>query len=117
MSFIDSTLLKFLSGMWVRHFIEDKTETQSNQETWPRSPAVENRWDLDFLIPIEILLLLPSSVPSPGPHPQTTDGHQPTVFLWGIGIVPSLFNYFSHNICKINAMRQSNLGNTLLVYL
>lgn len=73
MSFIDSTLLKFLCGMWVRHFIEDKTETQNNQETWPRSPAVENRQDLDFLIPIEMLFLLPSSVPSPGPYPQTSE--------------------------------------------
>ena len=103
--------------MWVTHFIEDKTETQNNQETWPRSPAVENRQDLDFPIPIEMLFLLPSSVPSPGPHPQTSEVMKPTVFLWGIEIVPSLFSYFSLNTCKRNAMRQSNLGNTLLVYL
>lgn len=40
--------------MWVKQFIEDKTETQSSQETYPKSHGDKSGLDLDFLIPIEI---------------------------------------------------------------
>lgn len=41
--------------MWFRHFIEDRTETQSSQETCPDSHGGNSGLDLDFPVPIEIL--------------------------------------------------------------
>lgn len=108
-SFINSTLFEVHRGFVTRgyvkcrHFIGDKTEVQSSEDIWPRSHGDKRRGDLDLLTPIETLFLLPSSPPAPSPHPQTTDSHQPTAFLWRIGIVPSLFSYCSHNIYKRNA--------------
>lgn len=122
-SFINSTLFEVHKGFVTRgyvkcrHFIGDKTEVQNSEDIWPRSHGDKRRGDLDLLTPIETLFPLPSSPPAPSPHPETTDSHQPTAFLWRIGIVPSLFSYCSHNIYKRNATGQNNLRKTISVYL